>query len=54
MPRKYTELTFTDSVKQVQEHYGSRRQAAKMEAASWQDERLSDRESQFIAQRDSF
>ncbi len=54
MTRKYTDLTFTDSVKQVQEHYGSRRQAAKMEAMDWPDERLSDRESQFIAERDSF
>ncbi len=54
MPRKYTQLVFTNSVKQVQEHYGSRRQAAKMEAASWQDDRLSDRETQFIAERDSF
>ena len=54
MPRKYTELTFTDAVKQVQEHYGSRRQGAKMEAMDWPDERLSDRETQFIAERDSF
>jgi len=54
MPRKYTELTFTNSVKQVQERYGSRRQGAKMEAMDWPDERLSDREAQFIADRDGF
>ena len=54
MTRKYTELTFTESVKQVQEHYGSRRQGAKMEAMVWPDERLSDREAAFIADRDGF
>ena len=54
MPRKYTELTFTDSVKQTQEHYGSRRQGAKLEAMDWQDDRLSDREAEFIAERDGF
>ncbi len=54
MPRKYTELTFTDSVKQVQERYGARRQTAKMEAMDWPDERLSDREAGFISERDSF
>ncbi len=54
MSRKYTELTFTDSVKQTQEHYGSRRQGAKMEAMDWPDERLSDREAGFISERDSF
>jgi len=54
MPRKYTELTFTDSVKQAQEHYGARRQGANMEAMDWPDERLTDREAQFIAERDGF
>ena len=54
MPRKYTELTFTDAVKQTQEHYGSRRQGAKLEAMDWQDDRLSDREAGFIAERDGF
>ena len=54
MPRKYPELTFTDSVKQTQERYGSRRQGAKLEAMDWQDDRLSDREARFIAERDGF
>ncbi len=54
MTRKYTQLTFTESVKQVQQHYGSRGQGAKMEAMDWPDERLTDRESVFIAGRDGF
>ena len=54
MSRKYTELTFTDSVKRVQEHNGSRGQGAKLEAMDWPDDRLSDREAGFIAERDGF
>ena len=54
MARKYTELTFTDAVKQAQSHYGSRDSAAKVEAWDIDDRHLSDRESQFIAARDSF
>jgi len=54
MSRRYTELTFTDSVKQAQEHYGSRQQGAKMEAMEWAGDRLSDREVDFIAGRDGF
>ena len=44
MARKYTELTFTNSVKEAQGHYGSRQQAARIEAAHWEDTRLGDRE----------
>ncbi len=54
MPRKYTQLTFTDSVKRTQERYGSRRQGAKLEAMDWQDDRLGQREIDFISQRDGF
>ena len=54
MPRKYTKLTFTDSVKQTQEYYGTRRQGAKLEAMDWQDDRLSHRETAFISDRDGF
>ena len=54
MSRIYTKLTFTDSVKRVQQRYGSRQQAAKMEQMDWPDERLTDRESEFISQRDGF
>lgn len=54
MPRKYTKLTFTDSVKRIQEFYGTRRQGAKLEAIDWEDDRLSDRETAFISDRDGF
>ncbi len=54
MPRKYTELTFTDSVKETQAHYGSRASAAKIEAWDIDDDHLSAKESQFITERDSF
>jgi hypothetical protein len=54
MPREYTKLTFTDSVKQTQEFYGTRRQGLKLEAMDWQDDRLSEREVAFISDRDGF
>ena len=54
MARKYTELTFTDSVKEAQTRYGSRATAAKIEAWDIDDEHLTAREREFIAERDSF
>lgn len=54
MPRKYTDLTFTPSVKQTQTHYGVRSNAAKVERWDMDDEHLSERETTFIAQRDGF
>ena len=54
MSRKYTEVTFTPSVRKAQEHYGSREVAAKVEAWDVTDDRLSEREASFIAERDSF
>ena len=54
MPRKYTELTFTDSVKATQTHYGTRSVGAKVESWDVDDEHLSEREASFISQRDSF
>ncbi len=54
MPRKYTAVTFTPSVKEAQEHYGSRATAAKVEAWELDDEHLSEDERSFVAARDSF
>ena len=54
MSRKYTEVTFTPSVRKAQEHYGSREVAAEVEAWDVTDDRLSEREASFIAERDSF
>ncbi|MDA7977444.1 MAG: pyridoxamine 5'-phosphate oxidase family protein [Pirellulales bacterium] len=54
MPRKYPELTFTPSVKTVQQQYGVREQGARLESMDWEDNRLSDREIEFISKRDGF
>jgi hypothetical protein len=54
MARKYTALTFTDSVKAAQEHYGTRSNAARVEAWDIDDQNLTEREMAHIAQRDSF
>lgn len=54
MPRKYTALTFTDSVKAAQEHYGTRSNAERIESWDIDDQTLTGREIAHIAQRDSF
>jgi uncharacterized protein len=54
VPRNYTRLTFTDSVKKTQEDYGTRSTGERMEAANFDDRTLGDREREFIARRDSF
>jgi predicted pyridoxine 5'-phosphate oxidase superfamily flavin-nucleotide-binding protein len=54
MSRRYTELTFTDNVKDAQEHYGTRATAERMEQAPIDDRHLAQRETEFIAARDSF
>lgn len=54
MSRKYTQITFTDSVRDAQEHHGARATAEKVEAWDIDDERLSANEIEFIADRDGF
>jgi predicted pyridoxine 5'-phosphate oxidase superfamily flavin-nucleotide-binding protein len=54
MSRRYTQLTFTPGVKQLQSELGSRESAAQVEAWNIDDEHLSMREAAFISQRDSF
>lgn len=54
MARKYPAITFTDSVKATQEHFGTRKTASKMEAQEHDDEHLSSFEAEFIAERDGF
>ena len=54
MTRKYAELTFTDSVTQAQEHFGSRQPETRIKTVQLADDRLSDREADFIARRDGF
>lgn len=54
MTRKYTALTFTDGVKATQAHYGTRENAARVEAWDIDDQTLTVREESFIVERDSF
>ncbi len=54
MTRKYTQITFTDSVKEAQVHYGARQAGKQVEAWDMDDESLSGAEQEFIAERDGF
>ena len=47
-------VLFTPLVKELQERYGSRRQYERMEKSGNQQDRLTDFEQEFIADRDSF
>jgi len=53
MSQNFSKFAFTESVKKAQEHYGSRRSYAGMEAAGDRYE-LTSREISFIQSRDSF
>jgi predicted pyridoxine 5'-phosphate oxidase superfamily flavin-nucleotide-binding protein len=54
MTRRYTDITFTDSVKAAQTRYGTRHNAQKVENWDIDDGHFSAREAEFIAERDSF
>ncbi|MHC4940294.1 MAG: pyridoxamine 5'-phosphate oxidase family protein [Planctomycetota bacterium] len=54
MARNYLEVVFTDSVKRTQEHYGTRAAAARMEELDERGGVLSDKEKEFLAERDGF
>ena len=54
MSRRYPQLTFTESVKQVQEHYGARASGARLEAMDYDDATLGPNEQAFLTARDSF
>ena len=54
MPRRYTELTFTEDVMAAQDHYGTRGIADRMAAKELDDQALSWRETAFVQKRDSF
>lgn len=53
MNQNFTQFAFTDSVRKVQEHYGSRKAYARMETSGDQY-RLTERETEFIQSQDSF
>lgn len=54
MPRRFAQLTFTNSVKAAQARYGSRSHNERYEASTAANVELGARESEFIAARDSF
>lgn len=54
MSNKFFDLTFTESVKGVQEKYGSRKNYARFEGGESEFLGFSEREKDFIEQRDSF
>lgn len=54
MSRRFAEITFTESVKEAQLHYGSREKNALWETSSSPNNELTEHEMQFIEARDSF
>lgn len=54
MPRRFAQLTFTDSVKAAQARYGTRWHNERYEASEAANAALGEREREFIAARDSF
>jgi uncharacterized protein len=54
MARNFGSLVFTPVIKALQERHGSRRQYARLEKSGASRDRLGRRESEFIAERDSF
>jgi len=53
MGHKFAEIAFTPNVRQVQEQNGSRKNYVQMESGPDSNDRLGDREAEFIAARDS-
>ena len=54
MSHKFFDLTFSESVKRAQEHYGTRRNYARFESGEPDFFGLTEEEIEFIAERDSF
>lgn len=54
MTHKFADITFTQSVKAAQEHYGSRAQNERLHQNFGPNDELTPKESDFIALRDSF
>ncbi len=54
MPRKFTKIAFTPSVKAFQDKYGSREMYARMEESGPENDSLIPRVAEFIKARDSF
>ncbi len=54
MTHRFADITFTDSVKAAQEHYGSRARNERYQSKFGPNDQLGPREADFIAQRDTF
>jgi hypothetical protein len=54
MPRRYPQLTFTESVRQAQRDHGSRPNGERLEAMEIDDATLTEQEIAFIGERDGF
>jgi predicted pyridoxine 5'-phosphate oxidase superfamily flavin-nucleotide-binding protein len=54
MPQSFGSLVFTSAVKALQERYGSRRQYERLEQRGTQHGGLTEQETEFLAERDSF
>jgi len=54
MARNYLEVVFTDSVRRTQERYGTRADAARMEALDERGAVLTRKEVEFLRERDGF
>jgi predicted pyridoxine 5'-phosphate oxidase superfamily flavin-nucleotide-binding protein len=54
MTHQFADITFTESVKAVQDQYGSRAQNERLHQNFGPNDRLTSREIDFIAQRDTF
>lgn len=54
MTHKFADITFTNSVKAAQLHYGSRPNNERLQAVAGPNDQLGPREAGFIAVRDTF
>jgi len=54
MSHQFAEIMFTDGVKAAQEQYGSRARLERFTSMAGPNDELSEREAQFIAERDTF
>lgn len=54
MTHRFADIAFTDSVKAVQQSYGSRAHNERLQSMAGPNDQLGPKEAEFIAQRDSF
>lgn len=54
MTHRFADIMFTDAVKAAQEHYGSRPQNARLQSDFGPNDRMTMKEAEFIALRDTF